>query len=68
MAKWQDYNRTHAKLAAQWAPGTAHEEYWKVLPIHERLTNMGVEIREADALLKKLRLLHSAAENSTRTV
>lgn len=62
VAKWQDYNRTHAKLAAQWALDLAAEEYWKVVPIHERLTKMGVEIREADALLKESRRLYSAAQ------
>jgi len=55
VAQWQEYNRTHAKLAAQWALDLAVEQYMKVLNVHQQLLGLGVEVRESGTLLKESR-------------
>lgn len=55
VAQWQEYNRTHAKLAAQWALDLASEQYMKVINVHQQLLGLGVDVRESERLFSEAR-------------
>lgn len=62
VAQWQEYNRTHAQLAAQWALDLAAEQYMKVLAVHQQLLNLGIDVRESDRLFFEARKRYGDAQ------
>jgi hypothetical protein len=55
---WQDYVRKYGRLAAGWSLDLAAVEYEKVRTVHQKLTEMGVTVRDADLLLEKAKQYH----------
>jgi hypothetical protein len=51
VAWWQDYARKYGRLAARWAMDQAAVSYEKVLHVHQQLSALGTQLRDADELL-----------------
>lgn len=61
---WQDHVRKYGRLAATWALDMAAAEYEKVRVTHVRLTELGVEVRGADALLQETHRYYREAQKN----
>jgi hypothetical protein len=61
VAWWQDYTRKYGRLAARWALDMAAVEYEKVLAVHKKLVDAGVQVRGADVLFGQSAHYHEEA-------
>jgi hypothetical protein len=61
---WQDYTRKYGRLAARWALDMAAVEYDKVQTVHNKLTAMGVQVKQADSLFKQSLKYHELARQN----
>ncbi len=61
---WQDYNRKYGRVAARWAMDLAAEEYEKTRVVHDRLAQMGVQVKDADSLFKQAVKFHEDARRN----
>ena len=61
VAWWQDYTRKYGRLAARWALDMAAVEYEKVLAVHKKLVDVGVQVRGADVLFGQSAHYHEEA-------
>lgn len=61
---WQDYARKYGRAAARWAMDLAAEEYEKTRTVHDRLAQMGVQVRDADGLFRQAVKFHEDARRN----
>ena len=61
---WQDHCRKYGRLAARWALDMAAAEYEKVRLTHVKLTEMGVQVRGADTLLRETHRYYQEAQKN----